>query len=77
MKYAEKIQYIKAKLGVAVSYKQKEGLIRTIDVNLVPSDDYKEILFDPIKQGELKEELERRSPELYNYRIIVLENLPY
>ena len=77
MKYADKIQYVKAKLGVAVSYKQKEGLIRTLDVNLVPSDDYKEILFDPIKQGELKEELERRSPELYNYRIIVLENLPY
>lgn len=76
-KYTDKIQYVKAKLGVSVSHKQKEGLIRTLDVNLVPSDEYKEILSDPIKQGELKEELEKRSPELYNYRIIVLEKLPY
>lgn len=77
MKFTDKIQYVKAKLGVSVSHRQKEGLIRTLDVNLVPSDEYKEILTDPIKQGELKEELEKRSPELYNYRIVILNELPY
>ncbi len=76
-KFTDKIQYVKAKLGVSVSHRQKEGLIRTLDVNLVPSIEYKEILTDPIKQGELKEELEKRSPELYNYRIVVLNELPY
>lgn len=77
MKFTDKIQYVKAKLGVSVSHKQKEGLIRTLDVNLVASDDYKEILSDPVKQGELKEELEKRSPELYKYRIVILDRLPY
>lgn len=77
MKYSEKIQYVKAKLGVAISNRPKEGLIRTIDVHLVPSDDYREVLTDPVKQGELKTELEKRSPELYKYRIVVLEKAPY
>lgn len=77
MKFKEKVVYVKVKRGVAVSNKQKEGLIRTIDVHLVPSDEYKSILFDPVKQGELKTELEKRSPELYNYRIIILEKTPY
>lgn len=77
MKFKEKIEYVKVKRGVGVSNKQKEGLIRTIDVHLVPSEEYRSILFDPVKQGELKTELEKRSPELYNYRIIVLEKTPY
>jgi hypothetical protein len=77
MRYGDKILYVKAKRGIAAGKKQKEGLIRTIDVHLVPSDEYKTILFDPVKQGELKTELEKRSPELYNYRIVVLEKMPY
>ncbi|MDR2970070.1 MAG: hypothetical protein LBV32_10785 [Tannerellaceae bacterium] len=77
MKYTDKIQYVKVRLGVSVSSKKKEGFIRTLDVNLVPSDEYRSILSDPIKQGELKEDLSKRSPELYNYRIIVLDKLPY
>ncbi len=76
-KYTDKIQYVKVKRGIAVSHRQQEGLIRTLDVNLVASDEYREILSDPVKQGELKEELEKRSPELYNYRIVVLEQIPY
>lgn len=77
MRFKEKVQYVKVKRGVAVSGKLKEGLIRTIDVHLVPSEEYRSILFDPVKQGELKTELEKRSPEMYNYRIIVLEETPY
>ncbi|MDR2948325.1 MAG: hypothetical protein LBV71_03875 [Prevotella sp.] len=77
MKYTDKIQYVKVKRGVAISNNPKEGFIRTIDVHLVPSEEYRNVLFDPVKQGELKTELEKRSPELYNYRIIVLENMPY
>lgn len=77
MKFTDKIQYVKARLGVSVSNKQKEGLIRTLDVNLVPSDEYKEFLTDPLKQGELKQELEKISPEFYKYRIIVLDKPPY
>lgn len=77
MKFKEKIEYVKVKRGVGVSNKQKEGLIRTIDVHLVPTEEYRSILSDPVKQGELKTELEKRSPELYNYRIVVLEKVPY
>lgn len=76
-KFTNKIIYVKAKLGVSVSHKEKQGLIRTLDVNIVPSEEYKDILLDPIKQGELKEELEKHSPELYKYRIVVLKELPY
>lgn len=77
MKFRDKIQYVKAKRGIAVSYKQKQGLTRTLDVHLVPSTEYKEALLDPVRQGELREELAKRSPELYNYRIIVEDKLPY
>lgn len=77
VKFADKIQYVKVKRGVAVGHKQKDGLIRTVDVHLVPSVEYKDILFDPVKQGELKVELEKRSPQVYNYRILVMAEIPY
>lgn len=69
--FGSRIQQVKARLGVSVSHKQKEGLIRTLDVCLTPSEGYRELLLDPVRQGELKEELEKRSPELYNYRIMI------
>jgi hypothetical protein len=75
-KFGRKIQYVKVTLGVGVGHGLKEGLLRTLDVNLVPSEDCKE-LFDPVMQGELREELRKRSPELYNYRIVVMEKPPY
>ena len=69
--FGSRIQQVKARLGVSVSHKQKEGLIRTLDVCQTPSEGYRELLLDPVRQGELKEELEKRSPELYNYRIMI------
>ena len=45
--------------------------------DMLTNTDYRYDLSDPVKQGELKEELEKRSPELYNYRIVVLEQIPY
>lgn len=69
--FGNRIQHVKARLGVSVSHKQKEGLIRTLDVCLTPSEGYEDMLLNPVRQGELKEELRKRSPELYNYRIII------
>ncbi len=72
-KYADKIKHVKVRRGIACSNKQKEGLIRTIDVCLVPQEEYKAILNDPVARGELKLELEKRSPYLYNFRVLVEE----
>lgn len=77
VKFGDKIEYVKVKRGVAASHRKNEGLIRTVDVHLVPSNAYKEILSDPDKQGELKVELEKRSPQVYNYRILVSVEIPY
>lgn len=70
MKYSEKVASIKVTRGVAAGIKQSQGLIRTVDVLITPTDEYRE-LFDATTQGELKLELEKRSPTMYNYRILI------
>lgn len=70
MKYAEKITTAKVVRGVAVSHKSNEGLIRTLDLQITPANEYREI-FDAATIGELKLELEKRSPTSYNYRVLV------
>lgn len=70
MKFSDKVQLVKVKPGIAVSNKPKEGLIRTVDVCITPSPDYSNY-FDSTMQGELKLEIEKRSPDNYRYRIII------
>lgn len=75
MKFLGKIRKVKIRRGVDCSNNQKEGLIRTIDVNLYPYPEYVEILSDPVTRGELILELEKYSPYLYHFRIFVENNL--
>lgn len=70
MKYGAKIALAKVVRGIAAGNRQKHGLVRTVDVLLTPVDEYRE-LFDATTIGELKLELEKRSPTMYNYRVIV------
>lgn len=70
MKYGVKIALAKVVRGVAAGNRQKEGLIRTVDVLLTPVEEYRG-MFDATTIGELKLELEKRSPTMYNYRVIV------
>jgi hypothetical protein len=56
-----------------VSPKPKEGLVRTIDVMLYPADSYKELFKSNEMIGEIKKMLEIKSPDHYNYRVIIKE----
>ncbi len=70
VKYPGYLKRIHVQRGIACSSKPMEGLIRTVDVCLTPIPGYDEY-FDSIALGELKTELEKRSPDTYNYRILV------
>ncbi len=71
MRLGDRILSVKVKRGIACSPNEKEGLIRVLDVQLVPHPEYRDFLRDPATRGELKIELEKRSPDIYNFRIIV------
>ncbi|MDR3340761.1 MAG: hypothetical protein LBT25_11855, partial [Candidatus Symbiothrix sp.] len=64
-----KIIKIKVCHGVAVSPKPKEGLVRTIDIHLTPSPGYERIVTDI--QGDLLISLHRKSPDSFNYRVVI------
>ncbi len=70
-KYVGKIKHVKVRRGIACSSKPKEGLVRTVDICLVPNKEYSGIIHDPATLGELKLELEKRSPYMYNIRVLV------
>ena len=70
MKFAEKVEHVKVSRGIASSIREKEGLIRTVDVNVEPAAAFASV-FDSITLGELKIELEKRSPDTYRYRILI------
>jgi hypothetical protein len=74
MKFAGKLQDVKISRGVACSNKPNEGLIRTVDVCLYPYPEYLSILKNPQTLGDLRIELEKRSPYLYNLRVFVDES---
>jgi hypothetical protein len=76
MKFSNKISSVKIRRGVACSKKTSDGLVRTIDICLTPSPEYRDVLHDPVTQGELKLELEKLSPYLYNFRVIVEDQHP-
>jgi len=63
----DKITRVEIKRGVAVSPKPKEGLIRTIDVYLMPSRGNETIVTE--MQGDLLATLRSKSPEIYIFRI--------
>jgi len=66
----EKVSYIQIKNGVMVSSKPKEGLIRCIDIYIYSADkEYKKVLKD--MENDIKVELEIRSSNAYNYRLII------
>ncbi len=71
MKYGDRISRVFIKKGIACSNKPKQGLQRTIDICLVPLPEYREIMHDPITRGELKTELEKRAPSIFNIRVII------
>jgi len=62
MKFGSKLQQVKIRRGITCSAKPKEGLVRTIDICLTPFPEYREMMLSPLTQGELKIELEKRSP---------------
>jgi hypothetical protein len=64
-----KVIQVKISRGVAVSAKPKEGLIRTIDVHLTPSPGCEQIVKE--MQTDLLVMLHLRSPDSFNYRIIM------
>ncbi|MCL1932548.1 MAG: hypothetical protein FWF53_01860 [Candidatus Azobacteroides sp.] len=70
MKFAEKAERVKVSRGIACSIREKEGLIRTVDVTVEPAPEFT-ALFDSVTLGELKLELEKRSPDTYRYRILI------
>lgn len=76
MKFSNKISSVKIRRGVACSKKTSDGLVRTIDICLTPSPEYRDVLHDPVTQGELKLELEKLSPYLYNFRVIIEDQHP-
>lgn len=65
-----KISDVRAQRGVMVSPKPKEGLLRCTDVLIMPLPGHGEIVEG--MREELKLILERRSPDTFNYRVIVL-----
>ena len=69
-KFSNKMKSLKIQRGIACSHKQKEGLIRTLDVIIEPLSEHREI-FNPIAIGEFEIELKKRSPQSYIYRIII------
>jgi hypothetical protein len=64
-----KVTQVRVSLGIAVSFKPQEGLIRTIDVTLTPSPGYEQIVKE--MQTDLLVMLHRKSPDSFNYRVIV------
>jgi len=77
MKYGDRIQHVSVRRGIACSNRTKSGLVRTVDVAMVPLPEYQEVMHDPVTQGELKIELEKRAPTIYNIRVIIEDKLPY
>ena len=77
MKYGDRIQQVSIRKGIACSNKPNHGLQRTVDICLVPLPEYREVMHDPITQGELKTELEKRSPSIFNLRVIIEDTPVY
>ena len=71
LKFGDKLQDVQIRRGIMCSSKPKEGLVRTIDICLTPYPEYWEMMQNPLTQGELKIELEKRSPYLYKFRILI------
>lgn len=71
MKFPGKLRDIKVRRGIACSTKPNEGLVRTVDICLYPYPEYLEMMKSPQTSGELKIEIEKRSPYLYKLRVFV------
>jgi hypothetical protein len=69
LELGEKITRVNVTRGIAVSPKPKEGLIRTIDVHLSPSQGYEKIVRE--METDLLTMLHRKSPDSFNYRIMI------
>lgn len=70
MKLTGKVQHVKVQRGITCSDRPNEGLIRTVDVLLTPNPESR-ALFDAGALGMLKSELEKRSPQINRYRILM------
>lgn len=70
MKFQDQLERVKVGRGIACGTGKKQGLLRTVDVFLFPQPEYKGT-FNEVTLGELKIELEKRSPDTYHYRLII------
>lgn len=69
--YPDIITSVELKRGIAASKKPHEGLIRTIDIHLfINNEEQNSVNTDYLKQN-LETKLKSRSPETFNYRIII------
>lgn len=66
---ADKISNVEVRRGVTVSNKPKEGFVRCTDVVITPAEGYREKLEET--KDELLVSLEIRSPDTFNYRIVI------
>ncbi|MCL1932774.1 MAG: hypothetical protein FWF53_03030 [Candidatus Azobacteroides sp.] len=75
LKFGDKLQNVQIRRGIMCSSKPKAGLVRTIDICLTFYPEYREMMQNPVTQSELKTELEKQSPYLYNFRILMENEL--
>lgn len=66
----EKLKSVEIKKGIMCSPRMKEGLIRTIDAHIMLADRFAHLKEDKAFSDELKAQLEQRSPDSFNYRVI-------
>ncbi len=69
MELGENVTKVEVCRGITVSPRPKEGLVRTIDIFLFPGPGCKDTLLE--MQTELLIMLHRKSPDAFNYRIII------
>lgn len=62
---------VEVKKGVMVSYRPKEGLIRTLDVFFELKQSHRHLLTDPNLKGRILNLLIEKSPDSFNYRVFI------
>lgn len=67
------IEKVEIELGGRISPKPKEGLIRVINLNITPSQEYPELIQHKGILKDLKVRLQQRSPDNYNYVINIVQ----
>lgn len=69
--FGDMISKVNVKKGIMVSYRPKEGLIRTLDVYFELRSSHIHLLNDPNIRGRILNLLIEKSPDSFNYRVFV------